>query len=206
MCFAIGCLFNNLLDIELAIGDNSSMRKLLVLPLMIVFLGIGGSQLMAVPGIGEKLTDEVGIYYQWEERSMTMNLRIISNQFYLFFIDEDGMIVAPPVDRAALRYEGRRHRAPRTVSERDPARRSREKRENFLTMTVAPDGATLTSTRYIRAPLIYWVTLTLQKERADRRGKFERIKVFGRTQITQIREQEERLEKEVEIKSGMKRY
>ena len=144
------------------------------------------ANLLAIPQIGQKLEDQVGVYFNWKEYSL--NLRFINNRFHLFFVDKEGLITKPPVEFATIRYESRRHRY---AKDKGSTRLKTTRKQRELYTLLSSSGSYLTSERVVVAPLVYWVTLALQKPTNDKKDKFEPIVVFPRTVLNQLPEAEQ---------------
>ncbi len=94
--------------------------------------------------VGDSL-DELGHTFERPGES-SLNLRIVDNNFRLYFLDEEGKIMEPDRDLGALRYDPRRE---------DP---------EFLRLSPAEEKPYLTHVRYIRRPYVIRIHLVLQNE------------------------------------------
>lgn len=124
--------------------------------------------------IGSKLPDSQGVNYTW--KTYTLNLRVIENNFYLFFLDKEQKIVTPPVKQASVRFQTTK-RVTRQIDE-DTVSRKRE--EIFIALEPNTNAAGLYSPRYIAPPTLYWVMLSLLE------NKDTILQSFDRAMLNQI--------------------
>ena len=97
---------------------------------------------LAAQSVGTRLP-EMGLYQ--ESRYGTVNLRIVDDNLRLYFLNEEGEVMAPPIEAAAARME----------------QVSNATTDPYIYMRPASSGIYLTSPRYIPKPYDYRVTLIL---------------------------------------------
>lgn len=98
---------------------------------------------------GEQLTPELGIYVPIDEEkwgAAEVNLRIVNNNFQLFFLDGQGKLVEPPEVKVIVHYGN-----------------FVKKSQNELTVLLKREGMMMTSPRVISPPHRYRVRIFLSK-------------------------------------------
>lgn len=91
---------------------------------------------------------EEGVGQDWVlADGQVANLQIIESQFHLFFLDQERLIVTPPVEKAIVRGEGARNRT------------------NRINVILRVDsGPALTHPRNLFPPYDYWLLLLIPSE------------------------------------------
>jgi len=74
-----------------------------------LLLWLGANSLGADPSVqaGQKLVPELGLYVDIDEEkwgAAQLNLRIVNNNFRMYFLDEDKSLVEPELDSAIVHY------------------------------------------------------------------------------------------------------
>lgn len=98
---------------------------------------------------GQKLEPELGLYLDINEEewgAAQLNLRIVNNNFQAYFMDPEGLLVPPPVDKLIVHYS-------------NFVRKSNAN----MTITLEPSGMMMTSPRVVSPPYRYQVRLFLKK-------------------------------------------
>ncbi len=93
-------------------------------------------------GDEEGMMPEMGAYIDASDGGF-INIRIVGNNFHLYFLDAEKKLIEPTYKRALIRYE-------------NVARKDRDER---LILNLSADGQSLTSGRVVRPPFNFWVTL-----------------------------------------------
>lgn len=146
----------------------------------------GVASAASIPLIGKPMPNQKGIYFDWN--GYRLNLRIVDDHFYLIFIDNKGFVAKPPVKSASMRYESTDpvllQQRPNTS--RPLSRINAQLYEGITGMQVTSTGNALISDRVVRAPYIYWVTLSLLDVDKNNPNNYAPIKVFPRTNLNQV--------------------
>ncbi|WP_309398436.1 hypothetical protein [Cerasicoccus maritimus] len=98
---------------------------------------------------GEKLEPELGLYVDIDAKewgAAKLNLRIVNNNFQAYFLDENDLLVAPPIDKMIVHYSN-----------------FIKKSQAKLTIMLEPAGMMMTSKRVIPPPYRYQVRIFLKK-------------------------------------------
>lgn len=113
--------------------------------------------------VGDTIDDGVGVDYTWGKYKL--NLRVEDTHFVLYFINEEGKVVAHPDVEAVIRYEN-------TTGKRI---------SNIMRMESENDEV-LRGSRFVAVPYNYWVFLTLKKEAESG----DVLEVFQRVRLVQL--------------------
>ncbi|MBK1857000.1 hypothetical protein [Cerasicoccus arenae] len=114
--------------------------------LMVLF---SGSALRAQVEEGQKLEPELGVYMPIDEAkwgAAEANLRIVNNNFQMYFLDADKLLIKPPLEDVIVHYSN-----------------FIKKSNADLTIVLKKDGMMLTSNRVISPPYRYQVRVFLKK-------------------------------------------
>ncbi len=111
--------------------------------------------------VGEKMEEELGAYIAMPAKlggQGQINVRVIDNQMQVYFLDKEGLVIDPVVDKLYVRWENIRNRT----------------EDGYLPMSPSSEGPYLDNARKLYPPYHFRITLIIPQEMEE-----DNIVLFG---------------------------